>query len=86
MVPLSSKVEEYTAVCSVCCTHSLSGLTDAMIIRGVVNTTVVTIMVFITSNSIQYERAPLFFIYLLRQMAAHIKYTNQYTKNTQYTV
>jgi len=25
-------------------------------------------------------------IYLLRQMAAHIKYTNQYTKNTQYTV
>ena len=26
------------------------------------------------------------FIYLLRQMAAHIKYTNQYTKNTQYTV
>jgi len=25
-------------------------------------------------------------IYLLRQMAAHIKYTNQYTKNTQNTV
>ena len=28
----------------------------------------------------------LFIYLLLRQMAAHIKYKNQYTKNTQYTV